>query len=111
MTNQGFASKAQLSRSTALPAVRDSYLDGCVLSMRGVEMTDDLAALHRCLDRFHAEAKAAEAEAQTWVRAEWGCPGCGERIMDELIWVDDATVECQTCGHSYVPGFGARETA
>ncbi|MCB1280697.1 MAG: hypothetical protein KDB18_04175 [Salinibacterium sp.] len=31
------------------------------------------------------------------------CPNCGERIVDKLIWTDDDTVRCETCGTEYVP--------
>ena len=37
---------------------------------------------------------------------------CGEDRVDYLVWDDDCeVVTCTTCGHSYVPGVGARETA
>jgi hypothetical protein len=33
------------------------------------------------------------------------CPGCGERIIDNLVWQDDGeTVRCATCGRKYKPG-------
>jgi hypothetical protein len=35
-----------------------------------------------------------------------GCPGCGERDADSLIWTDDDTVECAACGRRYTPGGG-----
>lgn len=31
------------------------------------------------------------------------CPCCGERRMDELVWEDDDTVKCATCGTVYDP--------
>lgn len=34
------------------------------------------------------------------VRKEWGCPGCGERDMDNLI-ADDDIVTCAICGTVY----------
>ena len=37
------------------------------------------------------------------VDAVWGCPECGERRVDWLIWLNDQTVQCQTCGSEYRP--------
>ena len=37
------------------------------------------------------------------VPADWGCE-CGERRVDWLIWINDETVQCQTCGAEYQPG-------
>ena len=37
------------------------------------------------------------------VGPEGACPGCGEDLQDELIWTDDAFVQCQSCGREYVP--------
>ena len=34
------------------------------------------------------------------------CPECGERHMDNLVWIDDERVICATCGHSYNPETG-----
>ena len=31
------------------------------------------------------------------------CPGCGEFRVDYLVWVDDDTVRCTTCGTEYQP--------
>ena len=33
-----------------------------------------------------------------------GCPSCGERRADELVWLDDERVRCQTCGSVFRPG-------
>ena len=33
-----------------------------------------------------------------------GCPSCGERLIDHLVWIDDETVRCTTCGSDYRPG-------
>ena len=33
-----------------------------------------------------------------------GCPSCGEREMDRLVWEDDGeSVRCATCGTIYDP--------
>jgi len=37
------------------------------------------------------------------VRLEDRCPSCGEAWQDELVWIDDETVDCQTCGCRYTP--------
>lgn len=31
------------------------------------------------------------------------CPECQEWCMDLLVWIDDETVECQTCKRRYNP--------
>jgi hypothetical protein len=33
-----------------------------------------------------------------------GCPTCGQRDPDMLIWQDDETVRCFGCGTRYQPG-------
>ncbi len=33
----------------------------------------------------------------------FGCPRCHERRVDELVWLNDEEVECQTCGKVYSP--------
>jgi hypothetical protein len=33
-----------------------------------------------------------------------GCPDCGERDADRLVWLDDDRVECQACRAIYRPG-------
>ena len=38
------------------------------------------------------------------VRLEDACPQCGERDCDELVWLDDEQVECQSCQTVYRPG-------
>jgi len=38
-----------------------------------------------------------------FVSAEDACPGCGERDMDRLVWLNDALVRCATCGKTYSP--------
>ena len=38
------------------------------------------------------------------VRPEGACPKCGQRECDELVWIDDEQVECQSCKTVYRPG-------
>ena len=45
-----------------------------------------------------------ERDDQDTVDPQDGCPRCGEREIDRLIWIKDATrVWCWTCGRVYVP--------
>ena len=39
------------------------------------------------------------------VEEEYGCPRCGERRVDWLIWLEEDSehVECQTCCYIYEP--------
>lgn len=34
----------------------------------------------------------------------YGCPSCGEREMDSLVWDEDGeTITCSSCGVGYEP--------
>lgn len=56
------------------------------------------------LGNLHREMIArVEATRANWVEASAGCPTCGERESDELIWQDDETVRCANCGTIYQP--------
>jgi len=37
------------------------------------------------------------------VRPEAACPSCGEQRIDWLVWTDDETVRCASCGGEYRP--------
>jgi len=47
-------------------------------------------------DAINAQADELVAEADA-------CPGCHERRVDHLVWQDDKTVKCTTCGKQYTP--------
>lgn len=48
-----------------------------------------------------AKARAALAAATTnHVSPGDGCPSCGERDSDELVW-DNHEIHCQKCGQRY----------
>ena len=51
----------------------------------------------------HALRRAKAEDDRDRVDAAFGCPKCGERHVDALIWIDDETVACQTCGRQYQP--------
>ena len=40
------------------------------------------------------------------VRPGCECPGCKERCMDLLVWVEDDRVGCHACGTTYDPRGG-----
>ncbi len=43
-------------------------------------------------------------ECKDLVEQALGCPRCGERRVDWLVWDDDGEqVTCQTCGQVYDP--------
>ena len=48
------------------------------------------------------EPKRAGREEEL-VEVENACPSCGERRIDWLVWIDDESVECQTCKTIYKP--------
>ncbi|HRQ75574.1 MAG TPA: hypothetical protein PK098_06605 [Phycisphaerales bacterium] len=37
------------------------------------------------------------------VPREDACPNCGERDVDQLVWIDDEIVRCSNCGTRYQP--------
>ena len=37
------------------------------------------------------------------VREMFACPGCNERRVDELPYLDDDVIQCATCGTEYNP--------
>mgnify|MGYP000210984190 CR=1 FL=1 len=43
------------------------------------------------------------ADESNMVEPEDACPVCGQRDADELVWLDDERVECQSCGKEYRP--------
>ncbi len=46
-------------------------------------------------------------ECQELVEEVFGCPRCGERRVDWLVWDDDGEqVTCSTCGQVYDPSGG-----
>jgi len=50
----------------------------------------------------NALAKALRhADPNGRVTDECGCPDCGETHTDALIWQDDETIRCATCGTRY----------
>jgi rubredoxin len=48
------------------------------------------------------DLQAEEAETDL-CPAAYGCPKCGERRHDWLVWNEDEVIRCQTCGHVYDP--------
>jgi len=50
------------------------------------------------------EVESIEDHLDTDVPKVAGCPRCGERCLDKLVWQDDGeTVRCATCGKLYAP--------
>ncbi|MEX1230841.1 MAG: hypothetical protein WEB58_11420 [Planctomycetaceae bacterium] len=37
------------------------------------------------------------------VPSDAGCPKCGERDVDQLVWLDDESVQCSRCRTTYRP--------
>jgi hypothetical protein len=48
-------------------------------------------------------AEHGDVSAIELVAFAYRCPGCGERHVDNLVWIDDETVKCATCGALYDP--------
>ncbi|MBM4020578.1 MAG: hypothetical protein FJ288_20045 [Planctomycetes bacterium] len=104
---------------TVLPAMRAAVAalhevwDKC----REVERTvgRDLDSLERVIQDIAAAVDdpdqidvayvrdAINAQADEMVAQADACPGCGERNVDNLVWQDDQTVKCTTCGKQYMP--------
>lgn len=45
------------------------------------------------------------------IDSDAACPSCGEDLLDQLVWIAEDLVECQSCGHQYTPGVEPREWA
>ena len=69
----------------------------------------DLYRIRSCLIEALAGLRGVEVESiedhlDTDVPKAAGCPQCGERCLDKLVWQDDGeTVRCSTCGTRYTP--------
>jgi len=69
----------------------------------------DLYRIRSCLIEALAGLRGVEVESieehlDTDVPKVAGCPQCGERCLDKLVWQDDGeTVRCTTCGKQYTP--------
>jgi len=69
----------------------------------------DLYRIRSCLLEALAGLRGVEVESiedhlDTDVPKVAGCPRCGERCLDKLVWQDDGeTVRCTTCGKQYMP--------
>jgi hypothetical protein len=68
----------------------------------------DLYRVRSCLIEALAGLRGVEVEGiedhlDTDVPKVAGCPQCGERCLDKLVWQDDETVKCTTCGKQYTP--------
>ena len=46
---------------------------------------------------------AINAQADGLVAETDACPKCHQRDADNLVWQDDGTVKCTTCGKQYEP--------
>ena len=55
--------------------------------------------------RFHLGEWIASPKPNDLVDPENGCPRCGERRSDSLIWQDDETIKCHNCGAVYTPPY------
>jgi rubredoxin len=60
-------------------------------------------------EHLEADARKSEDDLQSeevdadLCPAGFGCPKCGERRHDWLVWDEDDRLHCQSCGHVYVP--------
>jgi len=54
----------------------------------------------------HGPNGPSECDDDTRVAENFGCPRCGERRFDFLVWIGEykEQVECATCGCVYTPG-------
>jgi formylmethanofuran dehydrogenase subunit E len=68
----------------------------------------DLYRIRSCLIEALAGLRGVEVESiedhlDDEVAEGSECPRCGERSPDHLVWQDDGTVRCSTCGQRYTP--------
>ena len=63
------------------------------------------------MERFDGQLFCPECwsyrPTQDAVSVTAGCPCCKERRVEWLVWLDDESVRCETCGKRYVPGEGS----
>lgn len=62
--------------------------------------TDRLSNLPPGVTDQQIEAQTSDAE--DLAPESCACPACGERDMDNLVWIDDETLRCE-CGREYKP--------
>ena len=66
---------------------------------------DAAAELHTQLDGVLDDAQDTEAVETELVDPDDACPNCGQRDMDQLIWIENSAVanevECAACGQVY----------
>jgi len=77
--------------------------DGKTLIAHGVA-GEGLVTSYRS-GRYHTLARPEEFAFEPTNLVDPGeqCPDCDECRVDFLIWLDEETVECQTCGRQYSP--------
>jgi len=61
---------------------------------------EHIEAEGRKVGQDSSESEEAETDL---CPAAYGCPKCGERRHDWLVWDEDEVIHCQTCGHAYDP--------
>jgi len=66
-------------------------------------VTQAETALDEIRERLIATPSATPADH---VAEADGCPRCGETHQDKLVWQDDETITCASCGTRYVLNHG-----
>ena len=74
-------------------------IEGEYLYSRYCFIQDGLVVGHGIIDPCLED----DVSAIELVAFAYRCPGCGERHIDNLVWIDDETVKCATCGALYDP--------
>ena len=59
---------------------------------------------HDLIEALLAVADTLDPPFGSPVDPEDACPQCGEKRSDRLVWRDDDTVRCASCGTTYQPG-------
>jgi len=59
------------------------------------------------IEDMRAETQDAETLEDWGIDPRFGCPECGEQVVDMLVWKQDETgkeyVRCASCGFCYEP--------
>jgi len=96
--------------NTSLLALRQALERANEDANKAFECLEDPEMVFEYLDAVKGALKDAGSALDNLVAPAHGCPDCGERDVDRLIWMGGAKrpdfVRCASCGREYVPGQG-----
>ena len=90
---------------TPKPEKYDVYLLSTYAAWTGVEASSEEDAIEKCNPVVWPDQADGPIQflALKVDSVQHACPYCGEDQLDELVWLNDGAVECQSCGRLYRP--------